>query len=339
MVELLPVIETNLIELQISRITPCTTSDVFFTNSFLSFLNARFSCVSTPKLCYVKTAKGYISEVLSFTSSSQLFHTIGEDSLPLPFEHDHIRFCLSHLEPLHNPKPRPSTPYPFETHEEHFLRFQNISDSLSSRIPLFKPHEKFGHGSANNILTSITSGVCGDENNPLSYFHCHADPPFYLFISPFPDQWQNFLLSILPSPDYVLKNISPVDLTLYSPSFIIFDLIPRIQFDLPSLSSNGKKLASSGWISILPFSSSKLVLFIHSPIHLNTFYKYLSHDSVLPMTSIIIGLFESSHESICSRPPSIQDDPPMDLDCLPPIFDPFSVSYAPILLICYRILC
>ena len=267
--QLLQAINSNLVELQIIRVTPCTSNNVFFTNSFLSFLKARFACLSTPKLCNVKSAEGYIHEVLSFTSSSQIFSTIGEDSLPLPFEHDSVKYCLSYLQPLQNQKPLPSSPYPFETHEEHFSRFQDTSDSLASRIPLFSPHKKHGSGSATNILMSISSGVCGDDSNPLSYFKSPSRSNFYLLISPFPPKWQDYLLTILPSPNYLFKELSLDDLLLHSPAFIIIDLLPRCQFDLPSFHPNGKKLASTDWISILPFASSKLILFISSPSQLN----------------------------------------------------------------------
>ena len=336
--QLLQAINSNLVELQITRVTPCTSNNVFFTNNFLSFLKARFDCLSTPKLCNVKSPEGYIHEVLSFTSSSQIFTTIGDDSLPLPFEHEGVKYCLSYLQPLQNQKPLPSSPYPFETHEEHFSRFQNTSDSLASRIPLFSPHKKYGSGSATNILMSISSGVCGDDSNPLSYFKSSSRSNFYFLISPFPPLWQNYLLTILPSPNYLFKEISLEDLLLHSPAFIIIDLLPRCQFDLPSFHPNGKKLLSTDWISILPFASSKLILFISSPSQLNTLYKYLIHDCDLPSPAITMGISDPVHETISSQPPSIHDEPPMEIEQLPPIFDPLSIPHAPILLTCYRLL-
>ena len=336
--QLLQAINSNLVELQITRVTPCTSNNVFFTNSFLSFLKARFDCLSTPKLCNVKSPEGYIHEVLSFTSSSQIFITIGDDSLPLPFEHEGVKYCLSYLQPLQNQKPLPSSPYPFETHEEHFSRFQNTSDSLASRIPLFSPHKKYGSGSATNILMSISSGVCGDDSNPLSYFKSSSRSNFYFLISPFPPLWQNYLLTILPSPNYLFKEISLEDLLLHSPAFIIIDLLPRCQFDLPSFHPNGKKLLSTDWISILPFASSKLILFISSPSQLNTLYKFLIHDCDLPSPTITMGTPDPVHETISSQPPSIHDEPPMEIEQLPPIFDPLSIPHAPILLTCYRLL-
>ena len=337
-VQLLQAISSNLVELQITRVTPCTSNNVFFTNSFLSFLKARFDCLSTPKLCNVKSPEGYIHEVLSFTSSSQIFTIIGDDSLPLPFEHEGVKYCLSYLQPLQNLKPLPSSPYPFETHAEHFSRFQDTSDSLASRIPLFSPHKRYGAGSATNILMSISSGVCGDDSNTLSYFKSPSRSNFYLLISPFPPTWQNYLLTILPSPDYLFKEICLEDLLLHSPAFIIIDLLPRCQFDLPSIHPNGKKLLSTDWISILPFASSKLILVISSPSQLTTLYKYLVHDCSLPSPTITMGMSVSVHETISSQPPSIQDEPPMEIEQLPPIFDPLSIPHAPILLTCYRLL-
>ena len=240
---------------------------------------------------------------------------------------------------LYNSKnPLPSSPYPFETHEEHFSRFHDTSDSLASRIPLFSPHKKYGSGSATNILMSILSGVCGDESNPLSYFKSPSRSNFYLLISPFPPMWQDFLLTILPTPNYLFTEINLNDLLLHSPAFIIIDLLPRCQFDLPSFHPNGKKLLSTDWISILPFASSKLILFISSPSQLNTLYKFLIHDCSLPSPIISMGVPTPVHETISSQPPSIQDEPPMEMEQLPPIFDPLSVPHAPILLTCYRLL-
>ena len=186
-VRLLRTLDINLLELQISRLTPCTTSDIFFTNDFVSFLQARFFCRSTPKLCMVKSASSVVHEVLFFTSSLQLLSTIGEDALPLPFEHEGIQLCFSYLEPLLQKKPRPTTPYSYETHEEHFSRFQNTSDSLASRIPLFVPHKTHGQALAKDILLSVTTGVCGTESTRLSYFQSCSMPKFFLFIAPFPD--------------------------------------------------------------------------------------------------------------------------------------------------------
>ena len=185
---------------------------------------------------------------------------------------------------------------------------------------------------------SILSGVCGDDSNPLSYFKSPSRSNFYLLISPFPPKWQHYLLTILPSPNYLFKEVSLDDLLLHSPAFIIIDLPPRCQFDLPSFHPNGKKLSSTDWISILPFASSKLILFISSPSQLNTLHKFLIHECYLPSPTITMGLSDPIHETISSQPPSIHDEPPMDIDHLPPIFDPLSIPHAPILLTCYRIL-
>ena len=51
-----------------------------------------------------------------------------------------------------------------------------------------------------------------------------------------------------------------------------------------------------------------------------------------------MGTSDPVHETISSQPPSIHDEPPMEIDQLPPIFNPLSIPHAPILLTCYRLL-
>ena len=334
--QLLQAINSNLVELQITRVTPCTSNHVFFTNSFLSFLKARFDCLSTPKLCNVKSPEGYIHDVLSFTSSSQIFNTIGDDSLPLPFEHEGVKYCLSYLQPLQNQKPLPSSPYPFETHEEHFSRFQDTSDH---RIPLFSPHKKHGSGSATNILMSISSGVCGDDLNPLSYFKSPSRPvQTFIFLSRHFLQSGKIIFLLFYQILIIFLKRSALRISYYTPLpllSLIYYLVVNLIF---RLFIHGKKLLSTDWISILPFASSKLILFISSPSQLNTLHKFLTHECYLPSPTITMGMSDPIHETISSQPPSIHDEPPMEIDHRPPIFDPLSIPHAPILLTCYRVL-
>ena len=96
--------DIGVVELQITRCDLCTTSDLYFTPSFLTFVKQRFHCVNQPQLCMVKNHLGEVREVLAITSSSQLFHHISQDSLPFSFVHDSHNFSLAYLEPLFESK-------------------------------------------------------------------------------------------------------------------------------------------------------------------------------------------------------------------------------------------
>ena len=163
---LLPLCDSGVIELQIARIDPCTLSEVYFDTSFLNFIKSRFPVINQPQLCIVRDHTGEIREVLSLTSSTDLFNTITRDSFPLPFVHNGTQFALSFLQPLFQTKPRPITNYPFETQEEHFQRFQNTSDSLAARIPWPTPHQQHGGLLANEIITSLAPSFFGDPERP-----------------------------------------------------------------------------------------------------------------------------------------------------------------------------
>ena len=107
--------QRNLLPLQISRDVIGTLQDVFFTPSFLSFLKLRFLCQDSPQMLTVKNNEGDISDVLSFTSSTLLYDTLPQNSLPFTFEFDNLAFTLSRLEPIFTVKPKSLVPYPYET--------------------------------------------------------------------------------------------------------------------------------------------------------------------------------------------------------------------------------
>ena len=100
---ILPFSDLGIVELQITRCDLCTTSDLYFTPSFLTFIKQRFHCVNQPQLCTVKNHCGEIREVLAITSSSQIFQHIPSDDLPFSFTHDDHSFSLSYLEPIYSP--------------------------------------------------------------------------------------------------------------------------------------------------------------------------------------------------------------------------------------------
>ena len=55
-----------------------------------------------------------------------------------------FQFLLTYLEPPFNHKRKSLFEYPFESSQEHFSRFENVSDTLASRIPLIYPHTDKG---------------------------------------------------------------------------------------------------------------------------------------------------------------------------------------------------
>ena len=123
---ILPFSDLGIVELQIIRCDLCTTSDLYFTPSFLTFIKQRFHCVNQPQLCTVKNHCGEIREVLAITSSSQIFQHIPRDDLPFSFTHDDHSFSLSYLEPILHISPKPTVEYPYETQLEHFQRFMTL---------------------------------------------------------------------------------------------------------------------------------------------------------------------------------------------------------------------
>ena len=261
--------DIGVVELQITRCDLCTTSDIFFTPSFLEFAKQRFHCVSQPQLCMVKNHLGEVREVLAITSSSLLFKHISQDSLPLSFVHASHNFSLAYLEPLLHMKPKPTVDYPYETQIEHFQRFQNPSDSLASRIPVLNPHEAKGGDLARNIIMSLSPGFLTHPEFNISFLQ---SPPHIFFISCLPLSMMNgehvWLISSV-----ILISISSTSLCRISPSTHRSSSFSICPLALPLLFptfNNPLRLANQGWISVLPFSTCK-ILTVLPFLHMNTF--------------------------------------------------------------------
>ena len=148
--------QTAFHEFQIQREDIGSTSALFWTPDFLTYLNFRFLCQNQPQIKTVKSHKGIIKEVLAFTAPSSLFDTIPIDQIPFTFLFDSHKFTLSFLDPLYFSSPVSITPYPFETQIEHFKRFQGQTDSNSIRIPILAPHSTKGGPKAQDILNSLS---------------------------------------------------------------------------------------------------------------------------------------------------------------------------------------
>ena len=74
--------QTAFHEFQIQREDIGSTSDLFWTPDFLTYLNFRFLCQSQPQIKTVKSHQGIIKEVLAFMAPSSLLDTIPIDQIP-----------------------------------------------------------------------------------------------------------------------------------------------------------------------------------------------------------------------------------------------------------------
>ena len=338
-VRLLQLSESGVIELQIARMHICTSSGIFFEPSFLIFLQRRFHMINQPQLCTVRNHAGEIREVLSLTSSTALFHTITRDSLPVPFVHNGMNFALFFLQPLFHKQQRPAISYPFESQEEHFQRFQNTSDSLASRIPLLTPHSQYGGPIARDINISLASGFFGNPQHPTSFLFAPPPSSFYILLAPFDNNIYNFLPDLFPQVHLSLRDIPHHELTLHSPHFILFDIPPRKPFDIPHFLQGPSRLSTSGWITVLPFSTCKIILIIHSEVHSSLLVKHLTKLLVDSPITLTIGIPTPAIISLDPNPSAdVSNDITMEED-LPEIpDDPTLFSHSALLLMCYRIL-
>ena len=329
---LFPLCESGVIELQVARLDIGTSSDTFFEPSFLSFIRSRFHVLTQPQLCTVRNFDGEIREVLSLTSSTDLFNTITRDSLPLPFVHNGMNFALSFLQPLFQQKPRPITSYPFETQEEHYQRFQNTSDSLASRIPLLTPHSQYGGPLANDIITSPLLPFLGTLRVLLpSYFPPH--PLVFSFLLPhlaITSQTPSLISSpklvslFIPFPFMNLHCTRLILSSLKSPPANLF-IYPTFHRDLP--------------VSPPLDGSCKSIFLIQSVAHFSLITKYLKKH--LTDSSITITIGVPSHVSISLDPNSPVDpvdDIIMDAENPIPYEDPTLLPHSPLLLLCYGLL-
>ena len=336
---LLPLCDSGVIELQVARMDPCTLSEVYFETSFLNFIKTRFHVINQPQLCIVRDHTGEIREVLSLTSSTDLFNTITRDSLPLPFVHNGTQFALSFLQPLFQTKPRPITNYPFETQEEHFQRFQNTSDSLAARIPWLTPHQQHGGPLANEIITSLVPSFFGDPECPSVFLFSPPPSGFYIIIAPFENNIPHFLPDLFPNTNLSIHTIPFHELPFHSPHFILFDIPPRQSFHLPHFSLTPLRLSSVGWITILPFPACKIIFLIQTTEHRSLICKYLTKQFTDKSCTITIGVPTPTIISIDPNPPADSTtDVIMEEEIPTPPADPTSLPHSNLLLLCYRLL-
>lgn len=247
-------------------------------------------------------------EVLAFTSRAQLLNNTPDLVLPLPFEFDGFQFLLTHLEPLFNQKRKSLFEYPFESSQEHFSRFENVSDTLASRIPLIYPHTNKGGPNASNLISSIVSGILPANPYPVSTLSCRCSPSFHILLSPFPTGWQHPILTLL-NIQIKISTCPLQDFLLHTPSFIILDIPPRYEIHIPFFIPSSLALANCGWVTLRSFSKVKIILEVISPIHNKLIISYL--------TSLHLPSSCTTYLCLTSPEPSnFQTPPPIDADLL-----------------------
>ena len=345
-------------DLQILRLDPGCPSEIFFTQHFLDFLHTRFSCNSGAQLQTIRDGTGNIHEVLAFSSSTDFSSNDSDLTLPFSFVFQSHNFLISYLEPSFSPKPKSAHQYPFESSAEHFERFTDVSNSLAARIPVVRPHEEKGGPIASQIIAGLLSGTIPDDSFPLSFLTSSTTPLFHILLAPFPASWQTLLLDILPS-SLTFQTCKIIDISCFSPQFIILDIPPRSQFPVPFFPPSGTTFSDCGWLSISSFSNVKLVYQLISTQHLKTFVKFLSTLKQLTPSSVTLAFTPPpTHDSdspapmlsnntliIESTPPLLDLDEPMGDDPvpspeLPPppsVLPPFPPC-AELLVACYRLL-
>ena len=336
---ILPFSDLGIVELQIIRSDLCTTSDLYFTPSFLTFIKQRFHCVNQPQLCTVKNHCGEIREVLAITSSSQIFQHIPSDDFPFSFTHDDHSFSLSYLEPILHISPKPTVDYPYETQLEHFQRFTDPSGSLASRIPMLNPHKTKGGNLARDIIMSLSPGFLDHLEGDINFLQSSPPDPFYILISPFHDDWKTSVADLYPDSQIHFINIALQDLTLHLPKFIIIEIPPRTTFSIPHFYNKPLRLANQGWISVTPFALLKIILPLPSLQYTPLLIKALT--AQLPSTQVEITLGLANEVTVHSDSDPIVDpaeDAHMISDDEFPPPDPGTLPFSPFLLLCYRIL-
>ena len=358
-ISLLKITTPHFTDLQILRLDPGCPSEIFFTQHFLDFLHTRFSCNSGAQLQTIRDGTGNIHEVLAFSSSIDFSSNDSDLTLPFPFVFQSHNFLISYLEPSFSPKPKSVHQYPFESSDEHFERFTNVSNSLAARIPIVRPHEEKGGPIASQIIAGLLSGTIPDDSFPLSFLTSSTTPLFHILLAPFPDSWQTLLLDLLPS-SLTFQSCKMFDIGRFSPQYIIIDLPPRSQFPIPFLPPSGTNFSECGWLTVSSFSNIKLVYQLLSTQHLKIFVKFLSTLKRLTPASVTLALTPppahappsppsplptNSIPTIVSASPLLDLDVPMGDDPVPsPELPPPPSPLPPLppcaelLVTCYRLL-
>ena len=242
--------------LQIVRLSPGCPNSIYFSPDFLEFITQRFFSRGAAQLQTIRDSAGRILEVLAFSSRAQLQTDTPDLVLPLPFEFDDFQFLLTHLEPLFTPKKKTIFEYPFESSQEHFSRFENVSDTLASRIPLIYPHTDKGGPNANNIISSIVSSITPATPYPISTLTCRSSPSFHIQLSPFPTDCSNlsfrFSIHKWTSQSALFKTFY---YTLRVSSSWTFPQDMNSTF--PSYIASSMTLAECGWVSVPFFFKSQ----------------------------------------------------------------------------------
>ena len=125
---------------------------------------------------------------------------------------------------------------------------------------------------ANDLIMSMSAGSLPYTDRTICYLT--ASSPFnnfFIFLSPFYDQWISQVSHLFPTHELRFSDISLSELTQSVPLFVIFNSLPRQPLPIPFINTNPVKLAQSGWILGSSFSPSKLLLTTPSQTHLSFF--------------------------------------------------------------------
>lgn len=182
-------------------------------------------------------------------------------------------------------KTRPVTDYPFETQQEHFnfQRFMNTSDSIASRMPFMEDWRL----RSLHPLSLLASKFC--TPNLLSISSTSIAILFVL-LAPFKwklAKWHQY---------FVLWYISHTFGNLFTWTFTPWPIhchsrySSRVSFDIQHFHISPFRPSPSGWMSVLPFSTCKILFVIHSSPHLALLLQSFSEQHLDLSGKVIIGL-------------------------------------------------
>lgn len=182
-------------------------------------------------------------------------------------------------------KTRPVTDYPFETQQEHFnfQRFMNTSDSIASRMPFMKEWRL----RSLHPLSLLASKFC--TPNLLSISSTSIAILFVL-LAPFKwklAKWHQY---------FALWYISHTFGNLFTWTFTPWPIrchsrySSRVSFDIQHFHISPFRPSPSGWMSVLPFSTCKILFVIHSSPHLALLLQSFSEQHLDLSGKVIIGL-------------------------------------------------
>ena len=333
--------QTAFHEFQIQREDIGSTSALFWTPDFLTYLNFRFLCQNQPQIKTVKSHQGIIKEVLAFTAPSSLLDTIPIDQIPFTFLFEGHKFTLSFLEPLYFSSPVSITPYPFETQIEHFKRFRGQTDSNSIRIPILAPHSTKGGPRAQDILNSLSFRLLPECDPPIHYIYSDSPEYFYLFLVSQESTWLDNLNLLFPQKQLKTIEIPVLNITYHTPHFVLLGTFSDTTFPIPVIDNSTCKFLNQGWISATSFGSCFLLLLIPSLSIVDSIRQFIMHHDEYFDQSITIRFFPTEEFILDQNDETniaVPSATAVDMDIASPLTVHDLPVFSPLLLVSYRLL-